>query len=131
MHMSEVNESLLRFIGKDGSFRELSTIVEIVGRDAVLAANRTFLEETCGCETQRLLDEGFEFLLSFSLRSTFSEWGPDEEGRSGVSSRNVSKDTAGGWLVLKVLMQSHPAALSGGDLSVSYTNKTQGASRRR
>lgn len=129
--MSEVDNSLLRFIAEDGSFRELSTISKILGQDAVLAANKTFLEETCGCETDKLLKEGFEFLLSFSLRSTFTEWGPDDEGKSGVSSRNVSKDTAGGWLVLRVLMQSHPGALTGGDLNVSYTNKTQGASRRR
>ena len=131
MHMSEeVNKSLLRFIAEDGSFRELSTISEIVGRDLVLAANKAFLEE-CGCETERLLKEGFEFLLSFSLRSTFSEWGPDEEGKSGVSSRNVSKDTPGGWLVLRVLMQSHPGAQANGDLSVSWTNQPKGASRRR
>lgn len=129
--MSEIDNSLLRFVADNGSFRELSTIVKIVGRDPVLAANKQFLEETCGCETERLLREGFEFLLSFSLRSTFSEWGPDEEGRSGVSSRNVSKDTAGGWLVLRVLMESHSASVVGGDLSVSWTNKTKGASRRR
>lgn len=131
MHMSEnSNERFLRFIKEDGEFRELSTLAECFGRDAVLAANKAFLEE-CGCETETLLEEGLDFLLKFSLRSTFTEWGPDEEGKSGVSSRNVSKDTAGGFLVLRVLLMSHPAALDGGDLSVSWTNKKKGVSRRR
>ena len=132
MHMSENNnERFLRFIKEDGEYRELSTLAECFGREAVLEANRRFLEETCGCETERLLTEGLDFLLAFSLRSTFSEWGPDEEGKSGVSSKNLAKDTPGGVLVLRVLLKSHPAAFPDGDLSVSWTNKKKGASRRR
>ena len=120
----------LCFIGSDGNFVAIKPFIDIVGREAVFVSNQALLQQF-GCETETQISEGFEFLLTFSLDSTFNSWQNDEEGTSGISSKGVMSNdlTIGGLITLRGLLQAHPDARASGTLTFNYSNPKRGLRR--
>lgn len=120
----------LCFIGKNGNFIAIAPFIDIVGRKQVFASNIELLE-SFGCETESQILEGFEFLLTFSLDSTFNSWENEEEGTSGISSKGVMSNdlTIGALITLRGLLQSHPDARPSGTLTFNYSNPKRGLRR--
>lgn len=123
----------------DGGYRSVSQVLETLldlgvedARAQVLASNSEFLQE-CGCATQEQLEEGFEFMLSLNLETTFNPWSNEEEGSSGISARNLIglAEKPGALLCLTGLLKSHVDASASGTLTVSFNNPTRGAGGRR
>ena len=125
----EPNPSLC-FIGKDGNFVAIRPFIDIVGEEVVFVSNKALLENF-GCQTEEQIREGFEFLLTFSLDSTFNSWSNDEEGTSGISSKGVMSNdlTVGALITLKGLLQAHPDARASGTLTFNYSNPKRGLRR--
>ncbi len=122
--------SNLCFIGPKGEFRAIAPFLEIVDPDLVFISNKALLE-SFGCQTPEQVNEGFEFLLSFSLDSTFNSWENEEEGTSGISSKGVMSNdlTIGGLITLRGLLQAHPSARPSGSLTFNYSNPRRGLRR--
>lgn len=120
----------LCFIGPNNQFRAIKPFIDIVGRDKVFASNKDLLK-SFGCETETQIHEGFDFLLTFSLDSTFNSWQNEEEGTSGISSKGVMSNdlTIGGLITLRGLLQAHPDARASGTLTFNYSNPKRGLRR--
>jgi hypothetical protein len=124
----DVNPDLC-FISNNGNFIAIAPFVKICGREQVYASNKGLLE-TFGCQGNQI-EEGFEFLLTFSLDSTFNSWENEEEGSSGISSKGVMSNdlTVGALITLKGLLQAHPDARASGTLTFNYSNPKRGLRR--
>lgn len=120
----------LCFIGPDNQFRAIKPFIDIVGEELVFVSNKALLENF-GCQTEQQLQEGFDFLLTFSLDSTFNSWSNEEEGTSGISSKGVMSNdlTIGGLITLRGLLQAHPDARPSGSLTFNYSNPKRGLRR--
>lgn len=119
---------LLCFVSPSGEFQALPPLIALVqDENFVLDANRDLLEGF-GCEGNQIA-EGFEFLKSISLSSTFNSWSNEEEGSSGISSKSLvaSATTPGAILTLVGLLKAHPDASASGSLTVNYANPARRA----
>lgn len=130
MTQTQIESTKLRFIHHTGRFVELTGLIDIAGEDAVKAANIQLLQ-SFGCTDQQI-DEGWEFLKSINLSSTFNSWANDDEGSSGISAKALvsGATTPGAVLTLVGLLRKHPDAKASGMVSINYSNPTRGASGR-
>jgi hypothetical protein len=121
------DSSKLRFIHHTGRFVDLTGLIDICGEDAVKEANTPLLT-SFGCATDEMIDQGWDFLKSISLASTFNSWSNDDEGSSGISSKALvaGADSPGAVLTLVGLLRRHPDAKASGSLSINYSNPTRG-----
>jgi len=87
----------------------------------LLESNQDLIEKDFGCKEEQR-DEALEFLLLIDLSRTFRYWENSDEGRAGISSKDlvVEATTAGAWLALRGLILKHKMARASGSLSVSY-----------
>jgi hypothetical protein len=120
----------LCFIGPNNKFRAISPFLDFVDPELVFVSNRDLLI-SFGCESEQQIKDGYEFLLSFSLDSTFNSWENDDEGTSGISSKGVMSNdlTIGALIALKGLLQAHPDARPSGTLTFNYSNPKRGLRR--
>ena len=119
---------LLCFIAPSGDFQALPPLIALVrDEQVVLEANRPLLE-SFGCVNEQV-QEGFEFLKSISLSSTFNSWSNEDEGSSGISSKALvaSATTPGAILTLVGLLKAHPDAAPSGSLTVNFANPSRRA----
>lgn len=128
--MAVDNGANFSFVQPDGKFIAIGQLLDlgVVKRDDLIEHNRALLE-SFGCQTPDLMEQGFEFLCSVSLDSTFSSWENVDEGTSGVSSRALVAATPGAILALHGLLPLHPAAQSSGEVRVSLQNPQRGRRR--
>jgi|SaaInl74LU_5_DNA_1037368.scaffolds.fasta_scaffold00014_55 hypothetical protein len=120
---------LLCFISPSGEFQALAPLIALVrDEQLVFQANRPLLEGF-GCQSDEQTKQGFDFLKSISLSSTFNSWANEEEGSSGISSKSLvaSATTPGAILTLVGLLRSHPDASASGTLTVNYANPARRA----
>lgn len=87
----------------------------------LLESNQSLIEQDFGCKEEQR-EEALEFLLLIDLSRTFRYWENVEEGRAGISSKDlvVEASTPGAWLALRGLILKHKKARPSGGLSVSY-----------
>lgn len=87
----------------------------------LLESNQKLIQEDFGCK-QEQCDQALNFLLMIDLSRTFRYWENQDEGRAGISSKDlvVEATTAGAWLALRGLILKHKKARASGSLSVSY-----------
>lgn len=86
-------------------------------------ASNVALVEKFGCLGTQI-DEGLDFLFTFSLSSTFNSWSNTDDGSSGISAKAKLDlaTTAGARLVLIGLLESHSDAKKKGRLTIGYNN---------
>lgn len=87
----------------------------------LLESNRNLIEDDFGCKEQQS-SQALSFLLMIDLSRTFRYWENSDEGRAGISSKDlvVEASTPGAWLALRGLILKHKMARASGSLSVSY-----------
>ena len=86
-------------------------------------ASNVALVEKFGCIAGQI-EEGLDFLFTFSLSSTFNSWSNADDGSSGISAKAKldMANTAGARLVLIGLLESHSDAKKKGRLTIGYNN---------
>ena len=90
---------------------------------AYVRASQRELVESFGCIGPQV-EEGVDFLFTFSLSSTFNSWNNSDDGSSGISAKaklDLAK-TAGARLVLIGLLETHSDAKKKGRLTIGYNN---------
>lgn len=117
-------------IDKEGNLLSLSqhlttlTNLGMAEEDAkalLLQSNQELIEQDFGCKEEQC-GEALSFLLMIDLGRTFRYWENNDEGRAGISSKDlvVEASTPGAWLALRGLILKHKKARASGSLSVSY-----------
>ena len=122
------DSALLCFIAPSGEFQALPPLIALVRDEGmVLEANRSLLEGF-GCAGEQI-QQGFDFLKSISLSSTFNSWANEDEGSSGISSKALvaSATTPGAILTLVGLLKAHPDAQPSGSLTMNFANPARRA----
>lgn len=124
---------------RDGGYRSIQQVLETLSdlgvddaETQVFNSNVEFLRE-CGCDTPEQQKEGFEFMCSLNLETTFNSWSNEDEGSSGISARNLIglAERPGALLTLVGLLKGHVDAASSGTLTVSFNNPARGSGGRR
>lgn len=90
---------------------------------AYVRASQISLVEKFGCIGEQV-EQGVDFLFTFSLSSTFNSWNNNDDGSSGISAKAKLDlaTTPGARLVLIGLLESHADAKKKGRLTIGYNN---------
>lgn len=90
-------------------------------KNILLESNKQLIETDFGCKEEQC-GQALDFLLVIDLSRTFRYWENADEGRAGISSKDlvVEASTPGAWLALRGLILKHKNARPSGALSVSY-----------
>ena len=91
--------------------------------NAYVRASQIALVQKFGCIGPQV-EEGVDFLFTFSLSSTFNSWQNNDDGSSGISAKAKLDlaTTAGARLTLIGLLESHSDAKKKGRLTIGYNN---------